>query len=1174
MAADKNKSFPLATLDDKYTLDTGRVYLTGNQALVRLVLMQHERDASNGLNSAGYVTGYRGSPIGTFDLELGRAKKYLADTSIVFEPGVNEDLAATAVWGTQQLEGEIDKAFDGVFALWYAKGPGVFRSGDALKHGSFYGASPNGGVLLLAGDDHTAKSSTVAYSSEPEMIAHGSPVFYPSNTQEILQYGLQGWALSRYSGAWVTLKVVNETIEATGTVNLDVISDPPVIPSLTSDSQVHFNIPPGSGLEAARNAERMAFTARLPLIEEFARSNKINRCTIVSERRRLGIVAAGKTYNDVRRALQLLGISHSDAEELGISLFKVGMIWPLEPQGFAVFADKQEEILVVEEKLPILEQQIARQLVNWPDDIRPRLVGQRDELANDVRTISGTTTPAAVANVIGARLIKMDIEPERVASAINRIERRISPMVDTKAPSIVRMPWFCSGCPHNRSTVVPEGSITVGGIGCHSMAAYMNRSTRFPTHMGGEGHTWAGMTHFVKGKHRFQNLGDGTYSHSGLLALHAAAVQGVNITYKILYNDAVAMTGGQAVEGQLTPQQISTQCFALGAKRVVVTTDDPGKYKGQSNFAKGTTVHHRSEIDILQRELRETEGVTVLIHDQTCAAEKRRRRKRGTYPDPPKRQFINQAVCEACGDCSVVSNCVSIQTRKTEFGNKRVIDQWTCNKDYSCNDGFCPSFVTVIGGELRKVSSKTISADIYADLPCPEFPEIDGSYAILINGIGGTGVVTIAAVIGMAAHLEGKYLSIYDMAGLAQKGGAVLSHLRIARDAESITSVEIGPGDADLLLGCDLVVSASEQSIRSIHKGHTKAVINDEPVPTAALQLNREFELPTESLTNQLRDALGSDVEFVGATSKAVALMGDSIAANMFVVGFAWQKGLLPLGEASILKAIELNGVAVSFNHNAFQLGRVAAFDASRFDLLTSGQSSVVETDLSSDLEEAYQRRIQYLEAYQNKEYATEYAEFVAEVRKAEASMVPGRNELSEAVIRNYFKLKAYKDEYEVARLYTDGSFLRDLHKTFDGKFSLRFNMAPLLLARKDRANGYLRKREYGAWVMFVFRVLARLKFLRGTKMDLFGYTQERRSERQQITEYKGTVRVLLDGLHNENYDIAVQVASMPDDIRGYGHVKAAAVERVAVAKEAMMAKYKSAASGDTRRHNAGEHVA
>lgn len=1149
------------SLDDKYTANSGTLYMTGNQALVRLPLLQKQRDIKNGLNTAGYISGYRGSPIGTYDMELVRARKYLDANDIVFQPGVNEDLAATSVWGTQQLEAESDRKYDGVFAAWYGKGPGVFRSGDALKHGCFYGASKQGGVLIITGDDHTAKSSTIAHYSDPEMIAHGSPVLYPSTIQEVIDFGLIGWALSRYSGAWVTLKVVNETIEATGTVDLNLNRSMTRNPEgQTIPLEAHFT-PPQGGLGPAQTAEKMALSERIPLIKAFARLNKFDKITLEAEKRTLGIVSSGKVYLDLLKALDLLGLTDHALTSLGISLYKVAMIWPLEDISFSEFAKDQVEILVIEEKQPLLEQQITQILYNYPNESRPQVIGKRDEKGTKLQETYGAISPDDIVQIILKRLTVHGLVTADIKAAADLNQKRMAAGFGAVIPQITRLPYFCSGCPHNSSTKVPEGSTASGGIGCHAMAGFMNRKTIFPCQMGGEGHSWVGLSHFVNSKHRFQNLGDGTYMHSGLHAVHAAVVQEVNITYKLLFNEAVAMTGGQPVEGTQTVQQISFQAQSFGVRKIAVTTDDPTKYKGQPAFAPGTTVHHRDQLDRLQREFREISGVTMIIHDQTCAAEKRRMRKRGTYPDPKKRVFINELVCEACGDCSVQANCVSIQTKQTDYGNKRIINQSTCNKDYSCVDGFCPSFVTVLGGDLKKAATADFSAGLFADLPLPSLPKIDKSYAIMINGIGGTGVVTIGAVLGMAAHLEDKAISIYDMTGFAQKGGAVQSHLQIGHSQDDIKSITIGPGAADLILGCDLVVTASEGSMRSILPGHTKAVVNDDPVETAVLQLVRDFKLPTDILIQGIEKALGDNSIMIGATKIAQAIMGDTIAANMFLVGFAFQKGWIPISAEAIMTSIEMNAIAVEFNQNAFMLGRLAAHDYRQIEALLPASGNTQDPIIAKTPAQALAHRVAFLCDYQDAAYAEEFTHLVEKVIAVEKQKFPGKSELSEAVVKNYFKLMAYKDEYEVARLYTDGRFMSTIENQFDGNYHLQLSLAPPLWAKKDPVTGVPKKRQYGQWILKAFGLLAKFKRLRGTAFDPFGYMAERRMERRLIREYHHTIKDILDHLNPHNYDIAVKVACLPEDIRGFGHVKAAAIIQAEADKITLLKAFAEAVS-------------
>lgn len=1139
-------------LTDTYELTEGTVYMTGNQALARLPMLQAQKDKQKGLNTAGYITGYRGSPIGTYDYELQRQKTRLEELGIVFQPGVNEDLAATSIWGTQQVEVQADKNVDGVFSLWYAKAPGVFRSGDALKHGNHYGASANGGVLIVPGDDHIAKSSTIANYSDPELVAHSMPFLYPTNIQEVIDYGLMGWALSRYSGAWVGLKLVNDTIEGTATVDISLERSQTEEPQdLPLHPKTHY-VPPQTVADIAMS-EVMANEERIKRVRAFARLNKFDKTIFNSSQRKLGIIASGKSYQDVRAALQQLGITPERAEALGITLYKVAMPWPLDVESFREYAEGHEHLLVIEEKQPLMESQIALELVNLPDAKRPTLCGKQDAQGNALLPNHGGFDTALLTKVIYHILETNQQSDDAIAEAYDRFQNRFSGCSGAVIPQVQRIPWFCSGCPHNTSTKVPEGHKAGAGIGCHAMASYMQRNTEQATQMGGEGHSWIGMSHFVDTPHRFQNLGDGTYTHSGLLAIHGAVCQKANITYKILYNDAVAMTGGQTAEGELSVDKISRQVHGLGVKRIEVVTDEPEKYKHKHLFAKGTGFHHRRKLDAIQKELAATPGVTVLIYDQTCAAEKRRRRKRGQFPDPAKRMFINDAVCEACGDCSVKSNCMSIQTKTTELGNKRVIEQSSCNKDYSCAEGFCPSFVAVEGGKLRKAVGQTLDTDLFSCIPSPQLPQIEHSYAILINGVGGSGVVTIGAVLGMAAHLEDKAMSIYDMTGMAQKGGAVQSHLRIGKKQDDINALSIGAAEADLILGCDLVVSAGQGSMQSIAKGHTAAVVNTDPMETAHLQLLRDYQTPNQILKQGLQAALGDKVSMIDASSIAVALTGDAIAANMFLVGFAFQKGYVPLSEEAILKAIEINRVAIEFNQQAFQLGRVAAHDFSRIEPLLASQKKVsANQDLSKTPEEAFQYRYNYLVDYQNKAYAEQYRTFVESIQAQEAKAGITTTEFSDAVAKSLFKLMTYKDEYEVARLYSLPSFKEKLNAQFEGNFSIRYKLAPPLLAKKD-SKGHLQKMEFGSYMGSVFKILAKCKGLRGTALDIFGYTAERKMERALITEYRDTINSLVGKLCAEKLNIATQIAALPMDIRGYGHVKEAAVDNTRIQQKTLL---------------------
>jgi indolepyruvate ferredoxin oxidoreductase len=1126
------------TLNDKYTVESGRIFLTGTQALVRLPMMQRSRDLASGLNTACFISGYRGSPLGGFDQGLWSAQRFLDENHIKFQPGVNEDLGATAVWGSQQVGLFPDAKYDGVFAMWYGKGPGVDRSGDVFKHGNAAGTAPKGGVLLLAGDDHACKSSTLPHQSEYAFMDASIPVLNPAGVQDILDFGLYGWAMSRYSGCWIALKTIAETVDSSASVFVDPARVGLVFPT-------DFDMPPG-GLnirwpDAPLEQEFRLHKYKLYAALAFARANKLDKIVLDSPKPRIGIVTTGKSYLDVRQALDDLGIDEAHAAEIGIRLYKVAMSWPLEREGIRRFAEGLDEILVIEEKRAVIENQFKEQLYNWREDVRPRVVGKFDENRNWIMPSTGELTPSQIARVIAQRIGRFYTSP-RIEDRLKFLEAKERQLA-THQITIERTPHFCSGCPHNTSTKVPEGSRAVAGIGCHYMAVWMDRATETFTQMGGEGVPWIGQAPFTETRHIFANLGDGTYFHSGILAIRAAIAAGVNITYKILYNDAVAMTGGQPVDGQLSVKQIAHQLAAEGVRRIVVVSDEPDKYGG-TGFPTGVDIYHRDRLDAIQRDLREVAGVTILIYDQTCAAEKRRRRKRGKYPDPPKRVFINEAVCEGCGDCSTQSNCLSVVPIETEFGRKRAIDQSSCNKDYSCVNGFCPSFVTVHGGSLRKPARKQADAARFAEPPEPVLPAIGEPYGVLVTGVGGTGVVTIGALLGMAAHIEGKGVSVLDMTGLAQKGGAVFSHVRIANRPEDIHAVRIASGDADLLIGCDIVVAASSDGLSKLRKGKSSAVVNAHETITGAFTRNPDFLFPSDDLRGLIVEATGAEAsEFIDATQIATALLGDSIATNLFMLGVAYQKGLVPVSGAAIDRAIALNGVAVAFNREAFLWGRRAAHRRAEVEREAAPREPVAAETLSSSLDEAVSRRVAFLTQYQNAAYAARYVERVKRVEQAERALPGdfgkgGGGDLVDAVARGLFKLMAYKDEYEVARLYTDGEFKKQLHAQFEGDFRLEFHLAPPLLAERDSRTGHLRKRAYGAWMMGAFAVLAKLKRLRGTALDVFGYSDERRTERRLIGEYETLVDELVAGLTPENHAFAIALARLPERIRGYGHIK------------------------------------
>jgi len=1139
------------SLDDKYILEKGRIQVSGTQALVRLLMLQQQIDTKNGLNTSGFISGYRGSPLGNVDKELWRAEKHLKKHNVHFEPGVNEDLAATAVWGTQQTNMFPKAKYDGTFAMWYGKGPGVDRSGDVFKHGNLAGTSPNGGVLVVAGDDPACKSSTAPSQSEYPFMAAQMPTLAPANVQEFIDFGVLGYALSRFSGTWVGMKTVTENVETTSSIEINPDRIKPVIPNdfEMPEGGPHIRWPDPAVVQEVRMRD-----VRIPAALAFARANKIDRVALDAPKATFGIVTAGKSYLDVMQALHDLGISEKIAKKLGLKVYKVGMIWPLEETGITNFAKGCSEILVIEEKRPVIEVQMKETLYCAPEADRPLIVGKKDEKGQPLLSPSGELSPEVIARVIAHRLGRHFGEDKLGSEIADRIA-----LIDAKektpnapAPRIQRMPYFCSGCPHNTSTKVPEGSRAVAGIGCHFMAVWMDRSTTTFTHMGGEGANWIGQAPFTDEEHIFVNLGDGTYFHSGLLAIRAAVSAKVTMTYKILFNDAVAMTGGQPHDGPLTPQIISKQVAAEGVKRIAVVTDDPAQY-GDSlgGFAPFCTFHDRDEIDALQKELRRTEGVSAIIYVQTCAAEKRRRRKRNLYPDPPKRVFINDAVCEGCGDCGVQSNCVSIEPVETPFGRKRMINQSSCNKDFTCIDGFCPSFVTVHGGTPRKKAGtgNTAKDAGLAEPPQPTLPVLDEPYGVILTGIGGTGVVTIGALLAMAAHMEGKGVSSFDLTGLAQKNGPVVSQLKIAAKPEDIYAVRIGPGGAKAVIGCDMVTAGGAEALSKMDSAKTRAVINAHQTVTAEFTKNKDFVYPDQ----ELRDAIGNscnDAQFVEATALATALLGDAIATNLFMVGYAWQKGLIPLSAEAIERAVELNGVSVEFNKKAFMWGRRAAHEPEKVRQVARPKVQSINPQKPGDLPEIIADKSHYLAAYQNEALADKYRGLIKRTAEAEQRSVKGTQGLAEAVAQNYFKLLAIKDEYEVARLHSSQEFKDKLNAQFEGDFTLTFHLAPPLLADRDPETGHLKKKEFGPWMMTAFKWIAGLKGLRGGTFDIFGYSAERKAERALIGEYEKTIGELLANLTPANHALAVEIAKIPSDILGFGHVKEKNM-RAAQAKEA-----------------------
>ena len=1166
-------------LDDKYTAERGQVYLTGTQALVRLPLMQRQRDLAAGFNTAGYITGYRGSPIGAYDQALWRARSHLDQHHVRFVPGLNEDLAATAIWGTQQLHFFPGANYDGVFSIWYGKGPGVDRTGDAFRHANQAGSAARGGVLAIGGDDHGAKSSTVAAQTDHIFIAVSMPVLAPATVQDYLDLGLHGFAMSRYSGCWVGFKSVTDTLETAGVVDVSPERLKIVLPD-------QFAMPAG-GLNARwpeepfLKLEERLVRWKLPAAQAYARANRLDRHALgrsLASPARLGIVSSGKAYLDTMQALVELGIDDAVAKRIGLRVYRVAMPWPLEPLGAREFCDGCSEVLVIEEKRALIELQLKEIL--YPLDRRPRVLGKRDERDAPLVPEAGELNPAMLARIIAARLrfaaeLPADASGEPDPSLLARIGERLAQFdsrergLSKLSVPIERIPYFCSGCPHNSSTRVPEGSRANAGIGCHYMVQWMDRSTASFTQMGGEGMTWVGQAPFSSTSHVFQNIGDGTYFHSGSLAIRHAVATNTPITYKILFNDAVAMTGGQRHDGALTPDRIVAQVIAEGVGKVVVVTDEPDKYPS-GYFPSSVPVHHRDELDAVQRELREHPGVSVLLYDQTCAAEKRRRRKRGAFPDPDRRAFINEAVCEGCGDCGLKSNCVSIEPVDTEFGRKRAINQSSCNKDFSCVNGFCPSFVTLEGAKPRRGRVSQVATDsAQVALPDVSLPTIDGAWSILVTGIGGTGVVTIGQILGMAAHLEGKGVTVLDMAGLAQKNGAVMSFVRIGADQASLHAPRIGLASADAVIGCDVVVTAGREAVQRMQAGRTRVAVNVARTPTADFTRNADWSFPLGRMEQTLIDTVGeAQAALVDATRLATGLLGDAITSNLFMLGYAWQLGMIPLSARAIERAIELNEVSVKSNLAAFLWGRRAAVDLAQVEQLAAPPKAVPPSRLmASTLDELIARRVDFLSDYQNDSWAARYRGLVDRVREAERRLAapsgdaPEQMPLTTAVARCFYRLMSYKDEYEVARLYTSGEFERAVREQFEGDIQMRFHLAPPLLSRRNE-RGELVKRAWGPWVFSAFRLLARLRGLRGTPFDPFGRTAERRMERRLIDDYEAMISALLPDLALERRDQALALASFPEQIRGFGHVKERHVERALQARDQALSAWRSSLSG------------
>jgi indolepyruvate ferredoxin oxidoreductase len=1111
------------SLNDRFDLEKSPVLLNGTQALVRVMMMQAARDKAAGHNTAGLVTGYRGSPLGAVDMQMMRAQKQLAERNVTFQAGLNEDLAATALWGAQQAEVRGEGKYDGVFGLWYGKGPGIDRSGDVMRHANMAGSSKLGGVIMAMGDDHTGESSTVLHQSDFAMVDAYMPVLSPAGVQEILDYSLYGWALSRYSGLWVGLKTMKDTVEVTSVVD----GDPHRLQFVTPD----YPLPEG-GLNIRLVDERIAQEARLIdhkryAAEAFSHANNMDKRIWGTKGAKIGFVAAGKNYLDLVHALSLLNIDANEAERLGITTYKVGQTWPLNMKGFHDWAEDLDLIVVVEEKRKLIEVQIKEAL--FDDDMRHRVYGGRKN-GEEFFSARWALDPLDIAEKLGNVLCEEGRGTEGIRAGLADLAdaRR----ADNAEELAGRLPYFCSGCPHNSSTKVPEGSRAYAGIGCHFMVQWMDRETLGFTHMGGEGANWIGEAPFSNTPHVFQNIGDGTYNHSGVQAIRAAIAAKTNITYKILYNDAVAMTGGQENEGDLNAPRIAAELRAMGIKDLVVVYDE----KEDVDFAafKGIETFERAELMNVQERLAKTQGVSAIVYIQTCAAEKRRRRKRGLFPDPDKRMFINTDVCEGCGDCGVQSNCVSLVPAETELGRKRAIDQSSCNKDFSCVNGFCPSFVTLEGAKIRKDPTTEVKIP---DLPMPELPAINGTYNVVITGVGGTGVVTIGAVMAQAAQIDGKGAGMMEMAGLAQKGGAVNIHCRLSERPEDISAIRVATGECDALIGGDLVTSGGNKTLGLTSSGRTGAVVNSHQIITGDFTRDTEFKMPFDRLELALEARLKDRLSMFDASDLAKATLGDSIYSNMMIFGGAWQRGLIPLTLEAVQEAIRLNGAAVERNLRAFELGRWAVlYPAEAKAVLTPNVVALPKT-----LEEKIAFRKAHLTEYQGARLAKRYGKMLDGITDPEVRA---------AVAEGYHKLLSYKDEYEVARLLL--SSREKAQAEFEGDFTMSFNLAPPLMSKMG-PNGRPLKREFGPWLETPMRVLAKLKALRGTPLDVFGYTAERKMERALIKQYEADMTAVLPKLDADTREAIVALAALPLQIRGFGPVKQANEAKAAKRREELL---------------------
>lgn len=1114
-------------LADRYNQLNGRVYLTGTQAIVRIALDQARRDKALALNTAGFISGYRGSPLGGIDLELWREEGRIANAGIEFLPAVNEDLAATAVLGSQQVETNPDKTVEGVFGLWYGKGPGVDRAGDALKHGNAYGSSPTGGVLVVAGDDHGCVSSSMPHQSDVAFMTWFMPTLNPASVAEYLEFGEYGYALSRFSGMWVGFKAISETVESAASFDLpeDRIFKRPDFDS--PGEGLHYRWPdlPGPQIE-----ERMV--AKKNAVYAFAQANPIDRHIYRLNSARFGIVTTGKAHLDTMEALRLLNIDETACRRLEIDIYKVGMVWPLARADALGFVRGKREVLVVEEKRGIIESQFKEYFYDWPGDKPDLMVGKRDENGKPLIPWTGELSPRLLAKVIATRLNRV-YPDEQLIARLNTVLAQ--PTLSINIEGATRTPYFCSGCPHNTSTRVPEGSKALAGIGCHFMASWMDRDTSSLIQMGGEGVNWAASSRFTGNGHVFQNLGEGTWYHSGSMAIRQAIAAGTNITYKILYNDAVAMTGGQPVDGPVSVHAIAHSVRAEGVQRIALVSDDASKFSAQ-DLPAGVTIHDRTSMDTVQRELREIKGVSVLIYEQTCATEKRRRRKRGTLAIADRTVVINELVCEGCGDCSVESNCLSVEPVETKYGSKRRINQSSCNQDYSCVNGFCPSFVTVEGNRKKSATAALNIADYH--LPDPELPSLSTPFDLLITGVGGTGVITVAALITMAAHLEGKGSTVLDFTGFAQKFGPVLSYVRIGDCPSAINQVRTDQSSADALIACDVVVSSSPKASSHYRPG-MKAVLNTASMPTGDIVRHRDASLAISTRVHTIAHATGAaNLPCIDANALSTTLFGDTVFANVIMLGYAWQHGLVPVSLSALNQAIVLNAVATEKNALALQAGRIFASNPHALDQLSEPKPDSVET-----IDQLLDDRCDFLTSYQSHRYAARYRKTIQTFHSALPSS--DRDSLAIAAAKSLFKLMTYKDEYEVARLHTAAGFSKTLDDQFEAGYSVTYHLAPPLLPVSKDARGRPRKTEFGHWLGGPLSGLAKLKSLRGTPLDVFGYTAERRMERKLIPWFEQLLDLCARHAQESNSTDWESALKAPTGIRGYGAVKEQSVAAV-----------------------------